>query len=107
MYTQLYGNPQLDIALFEQRMEESLKAASDRSWLVLDVYYLSMKYTGSSTDEVRARVNARVLAEAAAKAEAERIAAEAAAKAVAERIAAEAAAKAVAERVAAEATAKP
>ncbi|MBC3484008.1 S-type pyocin domain-containing protein [Pseudomonas sp. SWRI77] len=112
-YEQRYGSIDDDPELFIQRITYSYAAARSRDYAAVEIYYFSTLLAGSTTEEIRARVNARALVEAeriaakaAAKAEAERIAAEAAAKAEAERIAAEAAAKAEAERIAAEAAAK-
>ncbi|WP_139657353.1 S-type pyocin domain-containing protein [Pseudomonas shirazica] len=105
-YEQKYGKISDNPDLFVQRATQSYAHSKTRDFIALQIYHLSQQLQGSTTEQVRARVQAReaerIAARAAAKAEAERIAAEAAAKAEAERIAAEAAAKAEAERIAAE-----
>ncbi|MEA5670336.1 S-type pyocin domain-containing protein [Pseudomonas sp. MH2] len=109
-YEQRYGSVGDNPDLFVQRLTQSYAYSRARDFSALQIYYLSEQLKGSTTEQVRARVQAREskrhAAVLAAKAEAERIAAEAVAKAEAERTAAEAAAKAEAERTAAEAAAK-
>jgi len=95
-YEQRYGSVVDNPDLFVQRITQSYVYARARDFSALQLYYLSEQLKGSTTEQVRARVQAREskrrAVALAAKAEAERIAAEAVAKAEAERTAAEAAA---------------